>query len=234
VRELSLDVLTTHVRKTSAVLQPQQLQQLLPLLLQWLQSFGPENDFIVPATQSVSELVAAAMQFASLDTLQTCAPSIMLLVQWLLQPHLQERAILYAPKVFSQVLMKLGAAVDGRSIIVAMANRHVQSTLPDLLYASPARQHNRVAILLLASSSQRFEALFRFLIVDALQLQLVCVPRHHAQARHSIRHAVHQSRASRQRRPLRSQPHRGAGASHEKCKPYTPILDHVQTLHAYT
>jgi hypothetical protein len=138
VRELALDVLTTHVRKTSAVLQPQQLQQLLPLLLQWLQSFGPENDFVVPATQSVSELVAAAMQFASADTLHTCAPTIMLLVQWLLQPQLQERAIIFAPKVFGQVLMKLGAAVDGRSIIVAMANRHVRSTLPDLRYAASA------------------------------------------------------------------------------------------------
>jgi hypothetical protein len=133
LRELSLDVLATHLRKTSGMLQLQQLQPLLPLLLQWLQSFGPENDFVVPATQSVSELVAAAMQFATADVLQACAPAIMMLVQWLLQPHLHERAILFAPKVFAQVLIKLGTVVDGRSIVIALVNRHVEGTLPDFL-----------------------------------------------------------------------------------------------------
>ena len=103
LRELSLDVLTTHVRKTSCALQQQQIQQLLPLLLQWLQSFAPDNDFIVPATQSVCELVAAVMQFAAQDVVQSCAPGIMLLVGGLLQPQLQERAVLYAPKLFTQV-----------------------------------------------------------------------------------------------------------------------------------
>ena len=133
MRELSLDILATHVRKTSTALQLQHLQLLLPLLLQWLQSFGPENDFVVPATQSACELVAAAMQHASSDVLQACAPVIASLVQWLLQPHLQERAIIYAPKVFAQALMKLGAAVDARGIIIAMANRQVESNLPDLM-----------------------------------------------------------------------------------------------------
>lgn len=100
VRELSLDLLTTHVRKCSVALQAQQLQLLLPLLLQWLQSFAPDNDFIVPATQSCSELVAAVMQFAAADAVQAVAPVIVAIVQWLLQPHLQERAILYSPTAF--------------------------------------------------------------------------------------------------------------------------------------
>ena len=63
--------------------------------LRWLQSFAPENDFIVPATQSVSELAAAALQFAPAEALQACAPAVVNLVQWLLQPQLQDRALLY-------------------------------------------------------------------------------------------------------------------------------------------
>jgi hypothetical protein len=57
VRELSLDVLTTHVRKCSVALQVTQLQELVVLALRWLQSFAPENDFIVPATQSVKRIL---------------------------------------------------------------------------------------------------------------------------------------------------------------------------------
>lgn len=95
MRELSLDVLTTHVRKCSVALQATQLQELVVLALRWLQSFAPENDFIVPATQSVSELVAAALQFAPAEALQACAPAVVNLVQWLLQPQLQDRALLY-------------------------------------------------------------------------------------------------------------------------------------------
>ena len=64
---------------------------------------SPDNDFIVPATQSVCELVAAVMQFAAQDVVQSCAPGIMLLAGGLLQPQLQERAVLYAPKLFTQV-----------------------------------------------------------------------------------------------------------------------------------
>ena len=62
MRELSLDLLCTHLRKTRTPLQQLQLQQLLHLVLQWLVSFAAENDFVVPATQSVTELVAAALQ----------------------------------------------------------------------------------------------------------------------------------------------------------------------------
>ena len=94
VRELSLDVLTTHVRKCNVALHATQLQELLALALRWLQSFVSDNDFIVPATQSVSELVAAALQFAPAEALQACAPAVVSLVQWLLQPQQQDRALL--------------------------------------------------------------------------------------------------------------------------------------------
>lgn len=40
----------------------------------------------------------------------------------------------YAPKVFTQALLKLGAAADATAIVVAMANRQVESALPDLKY----------------------------------------------------------------------------------------------------
>ena len=70
-----------------------QLQELLALALRWLQSFAPENDFIVPATQSLSELAAVALQFAPAEALQACASAVVSLVQWLLQ----DRAILYVP-----------------------------------------------------------------------------------------------------------------------------------------
>jgi hypothetical protein len=133
-RELSLDILSTHLRKTSGSLQLEQLQPLLPLLMLWVQSFGPENDFVVFATQSVSELLAAIMQFTPQDVLQSCSPVIISFAQWLLQPHLPERALFFAPKFFTQVLFRLGAAADVRSIIIAMANLAVHGELPDLKY----------------------------------------------------------------------------------------------------
>jgi hypothetical protein len=39
---------------------------------------------------------------------------------------------MYAPKVFTQVLFKIPAAADAAALIIAMVNRQVKTTLPDL------------------------------------------------------------------------------------------------------
>ena len=47
--------------------------------------------------------LTVARQYAAADVVQACAPNIIVLGQWLLQPHLNDRALLYAPKFFTQV-----------------------------------------------------------------------------------------------------------------------------------